>query len=388
MVRMRCREEPAPLGEPMGECIVSLRGWHPALAMAELSALFPNGNVRPLSSPRLAQIDGEKNAAEFSISAGIEAVFTNGVHIKWSGHEDLLDNVDQYLEHNSHEGGSCAVHAWKHGQGIDGCSRTKLAGNIGGLLSRMDATIDLENPDTTFGLLLDEHSQTVTFGWLLNHGPTGDSSTERRASQRPFFKPVSLEPRLARLAVNLACGPLSNGACLDPMTGTGGFTIEAVLSGRGAVGIDLDQGMIEGAKANLAWSGSDSNPFVYGDATDIQSVLSENAIDTFAGVVLDPPYGRNSQGSIDHQELLNKTLSSAMEVVHGGLALILPTEHRSQVLTRPLETYERPALKHTSWESIEGMLNETGWVYKNAWYVSVHGSLGRVIVYATNAPRG
>ena len=52
----------------------------------------------------------------------------------------------------------------------------------------------------------------------LNHGPKGDSSIERRASQRPFFKPVSLEPRLARLAVNLACGPLANGACLDPMT--------------------------------------------------------------------------------------------------------------------------------------------------------------------------
>ena len=172
------------------------------------------------------------------------------------------------------------------------------------------------------------------------------------------------------------------------MTGTGGFTIEAVLSGRSAVGIDLDQRMIEGAKTNLAWSGSDLNPFVYGDATNIQSVLSKNAIDAFAGVVLDPPYGRNSQGSIDHQELLNKTLSSVMEVVHGGLALILPTEPRSPVLTRPLETHERPALKHTSWESIQGMLNETGWEYKNAWYVSVHGSLGRVIVHATNAPRG
>ena len=85
MVRMRCREEPAPLGEPMGEFIVSLRGWHPALAMAELSALFPNGNVRPLSSPRLAKIDGQKNAAEISISAGIEAIFTNGVHqMVWS----------------------------------------------------------------------------------------------------------------------------------------------------------------------------------------------------------------------------------------------------------------------------------------------------------------
>ena len=45
MVRMRCREEPAPIGEHMGECIVSLRGWHPALAQAELSALFPDGQV-------------------------------------------------------------------------------------------------------------------------------------------------------------------------------------------------------------------------------------------------------------------------------------------------------------------------------------------------------
>ena len=85
----------------------------------------------------------------------------------------------------------------------------------------------------------------------LNHGPKGDSSIERRATQRPFFKPVSLEPRLARLAVNLACGPLTAGACLDPMTGTGGFTIEAILSGRSAIGIDLDEEMIQGAKRIL-----------------------------------------------------------------------------------------------------------------------------------------
>ena len=141
-------------------------------------------------------------------------------------------------------------------------------------LSRAGASIDLKNPDSTFGVLLDGHSQTVTFGWLLNHGPKGDSSIERRASQRPFFKPVSLEPRLARLAVNLACGPLANGACLDPMTGTGGFTIEAIMSGRNAIGMDLDEEMIQGAKMNLEWAGSESNPFVLGDATNIKATLS------------------------------------------------------------------------------------------------------------------
>ena len=84
----------------------------------------------------------------------------------------------------------------------------------------MDAKIDLEHPKRRFGILLDEGSCSVTFGWLECTGPKGDESVERRASQRPFFKPVSLEPRLARLAVNLASGPLQKGATLYPMTGT------------------------------------------------------------------------------------------------------------------------------------------------------------------------
>jgi len=386
MVRMRCREEQAPTGKRMGECIVSLRGWHPALAQAELSALFPQGDVRPLSSPRLAELNCSIDALELQVSAGIEAVFMNGENIKWSNEELVLHRIEEYLERFPHTQASCAVHAWKHGEGIKGCSRTIIAGKVGGILSRAGASIDLKNPDSTFGLLLDGHSQTVTFGWLLNHGPKGDSSIERRASQRPFFKPVSLEPRLARLAVNLACGPLANGACLDPMTGTGGFTIEAVMSGRNAIGMDLDQEMIQGAKMNLEWAGSELNPFVVGDATNIKGTLPDD-VPSFSGVVLDPPYGRNSQGSMDHHALLQHTLASASEVVDGGLVLILPSEPRTEHLNQPLEKTERPALKHYAWETIEAMLKETGWRYKDAWFVSVHRSLGRVIVYASSAPQ-
>ena len=385
MVRMRCREEPAPIGERMGECIVSLRGWHPALAQAELSALFPDDQVESLASPRLARLTCSKDASELSISSGIEAIFSNGINREWPGEDALLKHIQEHLEKYPKDGSSCAVYAWKHGEGIEGCSRTKLAGKAGGILSRMGASIDLEHPESTFGILLDGLAQTVTFGWLLNHGPKGDSSIERRATQRPFFKPVSLEPRLARLAVNLACGPLSAGACLDPMTGTGGFTIEAILSGRSAIGIDLDEEMIQGAKKNLEWAGSKLNPFVQGDATNIKGSLAETM--PFAGVVLDPPYGRNSHGSLDHQDLLQKTLESAREVVGGGLVLILPSEPRSDLLDRPLEMDERPSLKHYAWETIEAMLVETGWQYKNAWYVSVHGSLGRVIAFATSAPQ-
>ena len=386
MVRMRCGEEPAPIGKRMGECIVSLRGWHPALAQAELSALFPNGRVKPLASPRLARLTCLEDAPELSISSGIEAIFSNGMNLQWAGEDALLKHIEEHLETYPNDGSTCAVSAWKHGEGIEGCSRTNLAGKVGGILSRMGASIDLESPESTFGILLDGLAQTVTFGWLKD-GLKGDSSIERRATQRPFFKPVSLEPRLARLAVNLACGPLSAGACVDPMTGTGGFTIEAILSGRNAIGIDLDEAMIRGAKKNLEWAGSQLNPFVQGDATNIRDALPDTGTILFAGVVLDPPYGRNSHGSMDHQDLLQKTLESARDVVDGGLVLILPSEPRSEQLHRPLAVDERPSLKHYAWETIEMMLNETGWCYQNVWYVSVHGSLGRVIVSATTAPQ-
>ena len=76
--------------------------------------------------------------------------------------------------------------------------------------------------------------------------------------------------------LSILLGPLSAGACIDPMTGTGGFTIEAVLGGRGAIGMDLNEEMIQGAKKNLEWAGSQLNPFVQGDATNIKDALPDS----------------------------------------------------------------------------------------------------------------
>ena len=66
---------------------------------------------------------------------------------------------------------ACAVHAWKHGQGIEGCSRTGLAGKIGGILSRMGASIDLDHPERSFdyyltnGLAQNGHVWMVIESW-------------------------------------------------------------------------------------------------------------------------------------------------------------------------------------------------------------------------------
>ena len=374
----------------MGEHIVALRGWHPALAQAEVRALFPGRNIQPFASPRLMQLQlNEEDLTNISISSGIEAIFNNGENHDFNDVESIRSIIKSHLELNPPNDEACAVVAWKHGRGIEGVSRSAFAGRIGGLLSSMGAKIDLEHPKQRFGILLDQHSNSVTFGWLQGMGPKGDGSVERRASQRPFFKPVSLEPRLARLAVNLASGPLQKGATLDPMTGTGGFAIEAALSGRDVVALDIDAEMIVGAKSNLEWSGSTANVFFQGDATNVKASIPNDGPQSFSGVVLDPPYGRNSQGSLDHQELLKQTLLSCSKVVEdGSLVLILPSEARELCLESALTAEGRPQLIHFQWPELERLLLNCNWKYEDAWYVFVHGSLGRVVIYASIVPQG
>ena len=374
----------------MGEHIVALRGWHPALAQAEVRALFPGRNIQPFASPRLMQLQlNEEDLPNISISSGIEAIFNNGENHPFNNVESIRSIIKSHLEVNPPNDEACAVVAWKHGRGIEGVSRSAFAGRVGGILSSMGAKIDLEHPKQRFGILLDQHSNSVTFGWLQGMGPKGDGSVERRASQRPFFKPVSLEPRLARLAVNLASGPLQKGATLDPMTGTGGFAIEAALSGRDVVALDIDAEMIVGAKSNLEWSGSTANVFFQGDATNVKASIPNDGPQSFSGVVLDPPYGRNSQGSLDHQELLKQTLLSCSKVVEdGSLVLILPSEARELCLESALTAEGRPQLIHFQWPELERLLLNCNWKYEDAWYVFVHGSLGRVVIYASIVPQG
>ena len=172
------------------------------------------------------------------------------------------------------------------------------------------------------------------------------------------------------------------------MTGTGGFAIEAALSGRDVVALDLDAEMIAGAKNNLEWSGSTANVFFQGDATDVKASIPNDGPQAFSGIVLDPPYGRNSQGSLDHEELLNQTLLSCSAVVeNGSLVLILPSEPRELCLESALAPEERPQLIHFQWSELEQLLLDCNWKYEDAWYVFVHGSLGRVVIYASSVPQ-
>ncbi|MDA8778148.1 hypothetical protein N9M84_03235, partial [Candidatus Poseidoniales archaeon] len=85
----------------MGEHIVALRGWHPALAQAEVRALFPNRDIQPFTSSRLMQLQlNEEDLPNISISSGIEAIFNNGENHSFTDIESIRSIIKSHLELN------------------------------------------------------------------------------------------------------------------------------------------------------------------------------------------------------------------------------------------------------------------------------------------------
>ena len=194
--------------------------------------------------------------------------------------------------------------------------------------------------------------------------------------------------------MNLASGPVARGTTLDVMTGTGGFLIEAALSGRSSIGLDLDEAMVSGTVKNLDWALKESaqkehNGLVlHGDATALEHHLPSTML-PIVGFVLDPPYGRNSQGSLAPLSLLGRVLESSSRVASAdaGLVLILPIHPMGEHTDSPLNEDESINLLHGTWKETEQALLNAGWGVQAKWVEHVHASLSRLILHATIVPR-
>jgi tRNA (guanine10-N2)-dimethyltransferase len=382
----------------MAQHIAVLRGWHPALAMAELTALLPSHNPIISESNRFAKLEGGLSPSEafetLAVSSGCQAILLNGFIHNWQNDESiLLEKVENYLQNNHREGKMAVVPLRIEGK-LSQFSSSQIAGKIGGFMSRMGWQIDLSNPDNCFSITIDGSSAQIACGWMVGDESGSEGVANRKATQRPFFKPVSLSPRLALLAVNLAAGPIGHGPVIDAMTGTGGFIIEAAATNRQALGIDLNSQMVEGANQNLKWLLEQKNitkssaKIVRGDATKIEDSIDKSWIGQVKGFVLDPPYGRNSQGSLNHDELLTKTLTSAHQVAsnEANLVLIVPINSMPAQINSALESDSQVDLLHGDWNSLQQLMKSSGWQIKNRWIEHVHGSLSRLVIHSEYVP--
>ena len=169
---------------------------------------------------------------------------------------------------------------------------------------------EMKHPSQNFVLLFVE--EEFLFGKGLYERPKG-SFVSRQPTIRPFFKPGTLEPRFARLMVNLAMAN-PKGLLLDPFCGPGGILIEGLLMGCQVIGVDIDRRMIKGAKSNIQHYAPKSNYYdlLIGDARQMPLRRGVKAIAT------DPPYGRSTS---TFGEKLGKLLQEFLEEVN---TILLP----------------------------------------------------------------
>jgi tRNA G10 N-methylase Trm11 len=118
-----------------------------------------------------------------------------------------------------------------------------------------------------------------------------------------------------------------------------------------------------------------------GDACNLEDSIPKQWHGKISGVVLDPPYGRNSHGTHEHFELISNAIDSMTKVVSdkAKLVLIIPI--------KPSESDDDIQLLHGDWGEFVSMMNQSGAEIINHWREHVHASLARLILLASIAPR-
>lgn len=178
----------------------------------------------------------------------------------------------------------------------------KLESDFGKKLDTGSNSVDLENPKEVVKLYILENE--VILGVVIEDIERG-LYEKRKNQERPFSSPVSLDPVLARVMVNLSeVAPGDH--LLDPFCGTGGILIEAGLCGIGVKGLDISEEMVVGTRENLQEYGV----IVHNVQQGAIENLSEKFSNEFEVVVTDLPYGKASKKFEEPvEQFLNKISS-------------------------------------------------------------------------------
>ena len=361
-------------------------GWHPTLFRAEVKAL--TGPIEVMH-PRVLYIPlTESTLPRLSRAALLDDVLSLSARY-WvyseTSQEDLSRTIAEWARLNLPEG-SFAVRARKLGTGIPGFSSSEIESEVGALVMSDSNPVDLQEPENEISVVIagpddgpihrddiGQNSPVVVWG-LRQPGWQRDSYAGRAPTDRPFFQPVSLDPRQAKLMISLAHRrSAETKTVVDPFCGTGGIAIEAALQGIEVLASDLDPRMVEGTLENLEWAGTSASVETCG-ASDIASLWGNRSNCCF---VFDPPYGRSSWKSGDGAELFLEALSAAQDIdPSGSICTMLPTgpEALDSFPEQDVEVLGMP------WSELEGKIRGCGWEPVLSVPIKVHRSLARMVV--------
>lgn len=259
--------------------------------------------------------------------------------------------LDRRLEEEGRSGRSAAVRPLRR-PSVGGAD--PRVASAGAAYKRGGGRIDLERPERRFWILDGAEPRLYEEAAPVDRRAVA----ARRMPAFPFRRPVSLPPRLARAAVNLA-RIRPGDSVLDPFLGTGALLGEAGLLGARVWGIDRDPEMVRGALKNLAHLGLSAEEFVEGDAARNDFSRAPPAFDA---LVTDVPYGRSSgSGGEPADRVVARVIpfwasrvrsGGRVVIVSAGLGDVLGPPWRVAVrvpvrvhrsLTREFTVYERPA---------------------------------------------
>ena len=232
----------------------------------------------------------------------------------------------------------------------------RVAAALEGLVRRCGARVSPRGANRVVSIVVSEGVAVV--GLRESVLPRGVLEPHR-PQRRPFFHPGSLDPRLARVFVNLsrAAAP---GPFVDPFCGTGGFALEAQEVGVPSVCGELVERLAHGAWVNLrAFPGSAWSGVVAWDAARLP--LRDCSVQSIG---TDPPYGRSiSLRGRGLRELLEGFLWEAARVLRRGSFLAFAAPHWAE-------------------DVVDGLLRGAGLRLVERHYQRVHGSLTRIITVA------
>lgn len=194
----------------------------------------------------------------------------------------------------------------------EGCHNTDYESHIGNIIGAK-GRVDFQNPDF---LIYFYHLKKWYVGiekMKINYEETNN----RAAPKRPFFSPVSMDPKFASFLVNLGYFD-KNSILLDPFCGSGGILIEAGLKGYKVIGIDIMKSMTVGASLNLKFYGIRDYKIICNDFFKIDENLEVD------GIVTDFPYGRNAKISENPMDFFNNSAEKFHQILSpGGRACIV-----------------------------------------------------------------
>ena len=266
----------------MNRVFVETSGENTPLAVAEAIAAAEalGGGAAPgPEAPGLVEVELPAGRSGSELAARL-ALAHRCVELRAAGNA-----IASWLERCGRNGGSAAVR--RLGRPSSGGSDPAVLA-AGRAFASTGGRIDLERPEHRFWLQGDRGAGERLFEETA--AVDRRAASGRRMPTLPFQRPVSLAPRLARAAANLA-RVRPGDRVVDPFVGTGALLAEAGLLGARLYGVDRDPEMVRGTLRNLAHLGVTAEELVVGDAGSIDFVAPP---DSFDAVLTDPPYGRAS----------------------------------------------------------------------------------------------